>query len=90
MILISAAVAGKGRINESVFLVGALSADLYDTDPSAGNIWHAKLVPIIEFLILCAAPLAGSRGWWQKMEGQIRLSGAVACEFFDGLRRKRL
>jgi hypothetical protein len=35
-----------------VFLIVALSADLYDTDPSADYIWHAKLVPIIDFLIL--------------------------------------
>lgn len=39
-----------------VFLVEALNAALYATDPSAGNVWQAMLLPIIDFFILCAAP----------------------------------
>jgi hypothetical protein len=45
-----------------VFLVEALNAALYATDPSAGNVWQAMLLPIIDFFILCAAPLWPARG----------------------------
>lgn len=58
MILISAAVAGKGRRDESgFFLVVTLSAALCVTDLSAGNTWQAMIPPIFDFLNLCAASL---------------------------------